>query len=167
MPGKASKGSHPGGILTRCLLRASWMSELLTSSLRLSPATKQKKLILYLHFHSFSHYPEFMTAGEGWNVGRLANWKLCLPSQLLHHHNKTTHSPIFPSLMNKTLRYLQISDTGFLNMGILWLNIMDHEWNMLKPVQLNLKYRQRLIYLALETNAREPNGRGIFFNNLN
>jgi len=53
---------------TRSSLR---MSELLTLSLRLSPAPLRRKLIsgrLYLPPHSFGHFPKLMTVGEGQNV---------------------------------------------------------------------------------------------------
>lgn len=45
-----------------------WISELLTLSLRLSPATLQKLGRLYPHSHSFGHYPKLVTIGEGWDV---------------------------------------------------------------------------------------------------
>lgn len=86
MPGRPSNGGTHGGILIRCpnhliyfpsmrrrssSLHVSQMSELLTLSLRLSPATLQRKLFdsLYLQSHSCSSYPELMFRVECWKTG--------------------------------------------------------------------------------------------------
>lgn len=45
-----------------------------SSSLRLNPATQQRKLILAAFIRNlifFGHYPKLMTIGEGWKVDRL------------------------------------------------------------------------------------------------
>lgn len=55
------------------------MSEHLTLSLRLSPATLLKNLVLsslYPWAHPFSPIPKTMTIGESWNVDLLINWEL-------------------------------------------------------------------------------------------
>ena len=73
----------PKTILTRCPNHLNWllsmwrssgstlnlsrMTELLTVSLRESPATLQRKLISA----AYHHYPQLVTIGEGWNKDRL------------------------------------------------------------------------------------------------
>ena len=83
-----SPGRHPGGILNRCPNHLNWllstwrssdsstlslfrMSELLTLSLKLSPATLWRKAHfgrLYSQFRAFGHYPELITIGESWDI---------------------------------------------------------------------------------------------------
>lgn len=85
-PWKTSKGRHSGGILTRssnnlnyllskCKRSGStlWcpqMSDLHTLSLRLAnhPVEETHFGRLFLWPHSFGHYLDFMTVGEGWDV---------------------------------------------------------------------------------------------------
>lgn len=85
-PWKTSKGRHSGGILTRSsnnlnyllskckrsgsTLRCPQMSDLHTLSLRLAnhPVEETHFGRLFLWPHSFGHYLDFMTVGEGWDV---------------------------------------------------------------------------------------------------
>lgn len=82
-----SKESCPGGILIRRPNHLNWllstpsslrMSEFLTSSLRLNPATCKKKpnfSLLYLWPCPFGQYPDLMNIGEGRKVHRPVNRK--------------------------------------------------------------------------------------------
>ena len=83
----------------------------------------------YSQSYSFSHYAELMTVGESWDVGRIVSFAICLSSLFIttdgfsvritadafRVHLSISRS-IFPSLMNKTLRYLNFStlESGFL-----------------------------------------------------
>ena len=72
------------------------MTELLTLSLRESPATLRRKLIRAACTRDLvlsGHYPELMTIGEGRNVDRLVNRELCLSAQLPLHHDGSVQSP--------------------------------------------------------------------------
>ena len=42
---------------------------------------------------SFSHYPQLVTIGEGWNKDQPVNRELCLLAQLSLHHNRPVQSP--------------------------------------------------------------------------
>ncbi|XP_078031325.1 uncharacterized protein LOC117266705 isoform X2 [Epinephelus lanceolatus] len=67
------------------------IGDLLTLSLRLSPATPRRKVIAVAH--SFGQYPELMTIGEGWDVEGPVNQKLRLLAQLRLHHDGPTQRP--------------------------------------------------------------------------
>ena len=99
------------------------MSELLISEAESSHLPEETHFgRLYPRSRSFGHYPQLVTRGEGWNVGGPGNRELRLPAQVLLHHNGPVQQPsmtadaapirlsiscsIFPSLVNKTLRYL-------------------------------------------------------------
>lgn len=100
---KTSKGWYPGSILIRCPNHLRWLlsmhkssgstlnSKLCTLSLRLSPATLQKKKkklgCFYPQPHSFSHSLQFMTIGQGWNIDWLVNRELFLPAELPVHYS--------------------------------------------------------------------------------
>lgn len=63
------------------------MCELLTLSLRMSPATPGRKLILA------AHHPKLMAKGEGWNI----SGDMCLQAELCLHHNslvRCTNAPV-------------------------------------------------------------------------
>lgn len=71
-----------------------WMSRLLTVSVRLNPATLQRKLgCLCSQFHSFGHYPTFMSVGEGLE-GRLTSGS---------GHSSPRQSGATPNSCSKTL----------------------------------------------------------------
>ncbi len=98
---------------------------------------------------SFGHYPKLMTIGEGSNEDRLVNRELCLSAQLSLHHDGSVQHPHYcrhctdplvhlPSLVNKTLRYLNSSTWGripFLtwrgHSTLFWLRTMDSDLEVL------------------------------------
>ena len=94
-----------------------WAPHLISKAEPSHPPEETQFGRLYPRSPSFGHYPQL--TGEGWNVDGPVNRELRLPAQLLLHHNGPVQRPyycrcrtnpsvhlIFPSLMNKTPRYL-------------------------------------------------------------
>ena len=69
----------------------SWMADLLTLSMRVSPG----------HLNPF---PQLMTTGQGWNV--VTFWPSSLFTVIDQHNIHITANPLIPRLLNKTLDYL-------------------------------------------------------------
>lgn len=88
---KTSNGRRPGGIPIRC---PNQLSLLLSTrrSTGSTPSSLQRSELLTLsaqpeetlfgsscpQSHSFCHYPDIMTLGEGWDIDWLVNQELCL-----------------------------------------------------------------------------------------
>lgn len=134
-------GRRPGGILTRCLTGLHWllseqrssgstwslsqMYVLLTliSKAQASPPAKSAYFSrLYFQPCSFSHYPQFLIIGEGWDRDGSLNRELHLVARFSPHHNGpvqpdplghlTLHCSLIceqvPSFVNKILKLLQL-----------------------------------------------------------
>ena len=70
-----------------------WAPHLISNAEPSHPLEETHFGCLYPRSCSFSHYPQLMTIGEGWNVDGPVNRELRLPAQLLLHHNGPVHRP--------------------------------------------------------------------------
>lgn len=89
-----------GGILTSCPNRLNWLLSAPNSGCTLSPQPTLPHPAEVAHFcrlhpqsHSFSHDPELVSTGEGWNKDRRVNRGLCLQGQLPFHRRGPVMNP--------------------------------------------------------------------------